>query len=362
MVIERTRYDAAQLRAFASRALVAAGVSAADADSAANVLVDSDLRGIESHGVARLEGYYIERIREGNVDPAARETIVRETPTSLVLDAHNGLGHPVSVRAMHRTVEKAGNAGCAITTVRNSNHFGIAGHYALLALDRDCIGIASTNSYPIATSTAGRDIILGTNPIAFAAPALDGDAFVLDMATSAVALGKLEIAKRLGQALVPGLAIDSDGHPTTDPDAGIAGALLPLGGVGTANGGHKGYGLALMVDILCAVLGGGVLAADMPPRAQRSKGAITSHWFMAIKIDAFRDVTAFKTDLSRQLRHFRQSPPAPGFDEVLVAGDPERRRVEAHERDGIGLDPVVVASLERVAATLHIDPPRKRSA
>ncbi|MBD5634127.1 MAG: Ldh family oxidoreductase [Candidatus Eremiobacteraeota bacterium] len=359
--MERTRYDAAELHAFVRRALVAANVTDADATLAATVLVASDLRGIESHGVARLEKFYIDRIRDGYIDPQARERVLRETPTSLAIDAQNALGHPVGVRAMRRTIEKAAQSGCAVATVARSNHFGIAGYYAMLALDRDMIGIASTNAGRLAAPTGGRELMLGTNPFAYAIPAESGDAFVLDMATTTVALGKLEIARRLGKPLRPGWAIDANGTVTLDPVLGMNGALLPLGGYGTDDGGHKGYGLGLLADILCAVLGGGVFAPNMPQSPHLLDPAITSQFFAAIRIDAFRDVADFKRDLSRLLADMRTSAPAPGFERVYTAGEPEALRESEHRERGIGLDPVVVASLESVAKKLAIAPPRVRA-
>ena len=359
--IERTRYDGDELHAFVRRSLAATSVRDDDARLVADVLVASDLRGIESHGVARLERFYVDRIRDGTIDPQARERVVRETGTSLAVDAQNALGHPVGVRTMQRTIEKAARIGCAVATVAHSNHFGIAGYYATLALDRDMIGIASTNAGRLAAPTGGRELMLGTNPFAYAIPAEHGDSFVLDMATTTVALGKLEIAKRLGKPLRPGWAIDANGAMTLDPAAGMQGALLPLGGFGTDNGGHKGYGLGLLADILCAVLGGGVFAPDMPTSTHIHDPAITSHFFAAIRIDAFRDVTAFKRDLSRLLADMRESAPAPGLDRVYTAGEPEALREREHRANGIGLDPVVVASLDRVAEKLGVAPAAPRA-
>jgi len=354
----RTRYNVAELGAFVRRALEATGVNAEDAGLVADVLTASDVRGIESHGVARLERYYFDRIRDGVIDPRATSSVLRETPTTLAVDANNGLGHPVSVRTMRRTIEKARERGAAFATVCHSNHFGIAGYYAMLALEHDCIGIASTNAGRLAAPSDGRELMLGTNPFAYALPAEDGDSFVLDMATTTVALGKLEIAKRLGKPLLSGWAIDSQGHPTTDPDAGLGGALLPLGGFGSDNGGHKGYGLGLLSQILCATLAGGTLVADMPPRFGTLNPAITSHFFGAIRIDAFRDPVEFKRDLSTLLGQMRTSTPAPGFERVYTAGEPEALRTAENLRDGVGLDPVVVESLERTAAKLGVAPPR----
>ncbi len=352
----RARYEAVELRAFAARALEAAGVGTDDARQVAAVLVASDVRGIESHGVARLEAFYVDRIRDGAIDARATERVLRETATTLAVDANNGLGHPVSVRTMRRTIAKALEAGAAFATVRRSNHYGIAGYYAMLALEADCIGISSTNAGRLAAPADGRELMLGTNPFAYAIPAAGGDAFVLDMATTTAALGKLEIAKRLGKPLVPGWAIDAQGRPTTDPAAGMLGALLPLGG----DGGHQGFGLGLLSQILCATLGGGVLVPDMPPRFQSLNSAITSHFFGALRIDAFRDVAAFKRDLAELLRRLRASTPADGCERVYTAGEIEALRTAEHLRDGIGLDPVVVASLERTAAKLGVAPPRRR--
>jgi L-2-hydroxycarboxylate dehydrogenase (NAD+) len=358
VTIERTRFDAATLHGFVVRSLTALGVSDEDARLAAGVLVASDLRGVESHGVARLESHYVDRIRRGIVDPHASETILRETPTSLALDANRGLGHPVSVRAMRRTIEKSKAAGCAVATVRNSNHFGMAAYYPMMALEHDCIGMTCTNAGRLTAPTGGREQMLGTNPFAFAIPAEHGDSFVLDMATTTAAFGKLEIAKRLGQPLHEGWAVDKDGNPTTDPEAGMLGALLPLGGFGTETGGHKGYGLALLADILSGVLAGGMYAPEMP-RHVIDPGKV-GHFFMAFRIDNFRDPGEFKRDVSRELRAFRESPPAPGFDRVYTAGEPEQIAMEEHLRNGIGLDPKVVASLRRVADNLGVDPPHPR--
>ena len=355
-MIVRTRFAAHDLRAFVARSLEAMGVSSEDAALVGEVLVTSDTRGIESHGVARLEGFYVDRIRDGQVDPKATSAVVRESPTTLAVDARNGLGHPVSVRTMRRTIEKAREIGMAVSTVRNSNHYGIAGYYAMLAMEADCIGISSTNAGRLAVPTGGRDLMLGTNPFAYAIPANDGDSFVLDMATTTVARGKLEIAKRLGKKLIPGWAVDVNGAMTTDPDAGLDGAVLPLGGFGTETGGHKGFGLGLLAEMLCAVLGGGVLVPDMPPLSGALNGGITSHFFAAIRIDAFRDVADFKADVSRELAAFRTSAPAPGSTGVLVAGDPEQAKSEEQLRNGVSLDPVVVESLKRVAEKTGVKP------
>jgi LDH2 family malate/lactate/ureidoglycolate dehydrogenase len=356
--IERTRFFAPELRGFIVRALVASGVSPEDAALAGDVLVASDIRGIESHGLARLELFYVDRILDGTIDPRAVAVTLREGPGLLSVDAKNGMGHPVSVRTMRRVIEKARSNGSAAATVTHSNHFGIAGYYAMLALEHDMIGIASTNSGGLAAPTFGKSMLLGTNPLAYAIPAEDGDSFVLDMATTTVAYGKLEIAKRLGKPLKPGWAIDADGNQTLDPAAGMRGALLPLGGFGTESGGHKGYGLGLLVDILCGVLGGGAFGPDLTRHGGLLDPSITSHFFAAIRIDAFRDPAEFRRDVSRLLAQMRGSAAGAGGERVYTAGEPEAIRTAEHLLDGIGLDPVVVASLQRVAEKLGIDPPQ----
>ena len=231
------------------------------------------MRGIESHGVARLESYYVSSIRSNKLKPNPNYEIVHETDTSVPYDANNGLGHPVGKLTMQRVIEKARKHGAAFGAVRNSNHYGIAGYYAMMALEHDMIGMASTNSVRYGAPTFGRDVMLGTNPLAYAIPADKEPAFVLDFARTTVPKGKLEVYKRKGLPLKEGWAIDRNGNMTTDPDEALRGALLPLGGFGTDHGGHKGYGLGLLVDILCGVLSGGKFGTGLPLVTDTMEGA-----------------------------------------------------------------------------------------
>jgi L-2-hydroxycarboxylate dehydrogenase (NAD+) len=344
----------AKLKRFVAQALEMVGVAASDARTVADVLVAADLRGIESHGVARLESHYIGRIREGTLNPSATVSVVRETPTSLVLDAGNGLGHPAAKRAMLAVIEKARRSGAAFGTVNNSNHFGIAGYYAMLALEGDMIGIASTNSVRYGAPTNGKDIMLGTNPWAYAIPAQNEPPFVLDFATTTVPRGKLEVYERKNKRLAPGWAIDASGNETVSPAEALGGALLPLGGFGTDNGGHKGYGLGLLVDIMCAVLAGGAFGDELPmPNSPPEPGKI-SHFVGAIKIDGFRDVAGFKADMDTELRAFKDSDKAPGFERIYVAGEIEHERTLANRRDGVPVHSVVWGGLEKMAAGLGL--------
>ena len=341
------------LTAFISKVLEKVDVSPEHARVVADVLVAADMRGIESHGAARLESYYVGRIRSGKLKPKPNYHVVRETETSVVYDADNGLGHPVGKMAMEAVIEKARKHGAAFGAVRNSNHFGIAGWYAMLALEHDMIGMASTNSVRYGAPTFGRDVLLGTNPLAYAIPTQNEPAFVLDFATTTVPKGKLEVYKRKGLPLKDGWAIDENGHPTSDPDAALRGALLPLGGFGTDHGGHKGFGLGLLVDILCGVLSGGKFGGGLPLVNDTMEGAI-SHWFGAFRVDAFRDVAEFKADMDRELRTFKESHKVPGEDRIYVAGEIEHEKTLYHRANGVPVHVKVWDGLQKLAGDLGI--------
>ena len=343
-----------QLKRFVTEALTKVGVAQADAATVADVLVAADLRGIESHGVGRLESYYVNRIRKGKLEAKPTVEVIRETPSSLLLDAGNGLGHPVAKRAMLATIEKAKAGGAAFAAVRNSNHYGIAGYYAMLALEHDMIGISSTNTVRYGAPTFGRDMMLGTNPFAYAIPAAKEPAFVLDFATTTVPRGKLEVYQRKEKALNPGWAIDESGFPTVDPATALKGALLPLGGFGIDNGGHKGYGLGLLADILCGVLSGGAFGNDLPLPSSGPQPGKISHFFGAFRIDGFRDPADFKADMDRELRAFKDSEKAPGQDRIYVAGEIEHEKSLYNREHGVPVHIKVWDGLERMAGELGI--------
>ncbi|HEX3549084.1 MAG TPA: Ldh family oxidoreductase [Candidatus Elarobacter sp.] len=342
------------LKRFVSTALEKAGVAPDDAEIVADVLVAADMRGVESHGVARLAAYYVNRIRSGHMEARPKVETVRETATSLLVDAGNGLGHPAAKRTMERIIDKASMHGAAFGTVRNSNHFGIAGYYAMLALDRDVVGVASTNSVRFAAPTFGKDILLGTNPLAFAIPAKHEPAFVLDFATTTVPKGKLEVYSRKGKALHPGWAIDANGRETLDPNAALHGGLLPLGGYGVDGGGHKGYGLGLLVEILCGVLAGGAFGNDLPVVDDPPLPGRVSHFFMAFSISGFRDPEAFKSDMDAELRAFKDSAKAPGHERIYVAGEIEHEKTLEARRNGVPVHLNVWNGLEKLAGELGI--------
>ena len=354
--VATTEYQLAsetKLKTFVATVLEKLGVDHTSAGVVGDVLLAADLRGIESHGVARLNSYYVSRIRGGHMKAKPNYEIVRETETTVLYDADNGLGHPVAKLAMDAVIAKAAKHGSAFGAVRNSNHYGIAGYYAMLALDHDMIGMSSTNSVKYGAPTFGRDVMLGTNPLAFAIPAGKEPAFVLDFATTTVPKGKLEVYKRKGLPLKPGWAIDENGKVTDDPDSALRGALLPLGGFGTDNSGHKGYGLGLLVDILCGVLSGGAFGPSLPHVTDTKEGAI-SHWFGAFRVDAFRDVAQFKADMDKELRFFKDSQRAEGQDRIYVAGEIEHEKTLYNRENGTPVHVKVWDELQKLGQELGI--------
>jgi len=345
----RPRFDAEQLRRFAAAAFVHFGVTEDDAAIGAEVLVDADLQGIESHGIAHLNAHpgYVPGLKQGIVNPQPNITVLRETPTTAAWQADGGLGVVIGKKAMEACLAKAEVSGMGMVTVANGRHFGAAGYYAHMAARRDIIGMAMCNVPPIAVGGGGLDRVYGTNPIAMGAPVQSDNPFLLDMATTAVAGGKLEIAARQGKAIPPGWAIDAEGDDTTDPHAlREGGSLLPLGShLSTSS--HKGYGLGIMVDILTGVLssmGSGLFASrELIDQA---------YWFAAWRIDAFRDPDEFKADMKLMVDGLRASRPAPGVDALLVAGDPEWAQRADRTAHGIPLDPITIEQLTELGAEI----------
>lgn len=343
-------------RDFIVRALRAVDVGESDARDVADVLVAADVRGVESHGIARLELFYVRRIEGGVVNARPQYTTLYDRPTQFALDAGNGLGHPAGIYAMRKAIEKAKENGLAFATVRNSNHYGIAAYYAMMALEHGLIGLSMTNSTHLAVPTFGRQKTQGTNPIAVAIPAGEHPPYVLDMATTGVTFGRLEVSDRKGKALKPGWAVDAEGRETLDPAIAMtAGALLPLGGYGTDNGGHKGYGLGALVEILCGVLSGGAFGTSLRLDERGLHGGTVGHFFGAFRIDALRDADAFRRDLDRELATFESSAPAPGAERVMTAGEPERLNTERYRREGVPIDPKVWTAIDAMAERLGIE-------
>ena len=365
MTTDQVRVEREALEGFCQAVFETLDLSAEDAATAASVLVAADARGIPSHGVARLPRY-VHGLEIGLMDPEAETEVLRETPSSLVIHAHGGMGAPVSARTMGQVIDKARTAGAAFGTVRESNHFGIAGYYAMMALDAGMMGVAMTNTAALGVPTFGREPRFGTNPLAFAVPAGEEPAFVLDMATTVVPRGKIEVYNRREKTLPEGWAVDETGQPGTDPATilhnltyQVGGGILPLGGLGELFGGHKGYGLAVLVDILCGVLSGGDFGADIAD--EPGSHARVSHFFGAIRVDTFREPAAFRQDMDRMLRDLRATPPAAGEDRVYYAGLKEAEHEARCAREGVPLTAKVYAQLVEVGTAREVAPPPTRS-
>ncbi len=351
------------LKDFCVQVFLKMDVPEEDARITTDVLVTANLRGIDSHGVARLRRY-VNGLRDGMMIAQPDTHVMTETPTTALIDAGAGLGQPVSHRAMEQAIDKAQEYGCGFVTVRNSNHYGIAGYYAMMALERDCIGISMTNAAVLVVPTFGRDAMLGTNPIAVAAPAGEERPFVMDMATSTVPRGKLEVYQRQEKPIPLGWATDETGEPTTDTQRVLenfkqraGGGLLPLGGAGELMSGHKGYGLALWVDVFCAVLSGAAYANLVYPKTADGKPLPSNigHFFGAWRVDAFRPVDEFKAAMDDIQRRLRATPKAEGQDRIYIHGEKEYEEAERRAQAGIPLNPKVAADLQAIGQELGVE-------
>lgn len=337
-------FDLNELKRFAVRYLTRWGISTEDADMTAEVLASADMRGVDSHGFIRLQSYYGSRLEKGQIDPHAQLTILNETCATLALDAGNGLGHPASVKSMRLCIDKARSSGAALATVRNSNHYGIAGYYAMMALSENMIGVSFTNSGPLVAPTHGSKALLGTNPIAVAVPAGRQRPYVLDMATSIVPIGRVTVYKENDKPIPAGWGIDSEGRVTENPSAVLnGGALMPLGGTELMRG-YKGYGLALMVDIFSGVMSGSGFG-DLVYGAAKSDMSRVGHFFAAIRIDAFRDLDSFTRDMDLLIETLKNSPKAAGEERIYIHGEKEFEKVERALREGVQLSDVTVKTL-----------------
>lgn len=349
-----------QLKVFAKRVFEAMGCPAADARKAAEVLLSADLRGVDSHGVARLSGY-VRLWKAGRVNPSPQIKVVHETPSTATIDGDAGLGLVIAPKAMELAMEKALQCGSGWVSVCNSNHFGIAGYHAMLALGKDMTGIAMTNASPLVAPAFSKERMLGTNPVAVAVPAGEEPPFVADMATSAVANGKLEVLERQYKEAPEGWIQDKNGSPATDPEAlKQGGALLPLGS-DPVHGSHKGYCLGAIVDIFSAIFSGANYGPWVPPFvsflpvASHLPGNGIGHFLGAIRMDAFRPAEEFKQHMDQWIRRFRQAETIAGKDKVLIPGDPEREMEMQRIKKGIPLLSAVVEDLQKLSKEFSIE-------
>lgn len=346
-------FRAEDLKAYIVRFFTRLKVSEEHARLAAEILIAADLRGVSSHGIIRLNTYYGSRIQKGLIDPASPFRVERESASTLLIDGGNGLGMVVGYNAMQRCIEKAREAGSAFVTAHNSNHYGIAGYYAMLALPHDMIGISCTNAQPLVAPTYGRSALIGTNPIAVAAPALTERPYVLDMATSIVPIGKVTVYDKAGEPIPEGWGVDKQGQVTTSPAEVLqGGALLPLGGTALMRG-YKGYGLGLMVDIMAGLLSGAAYGPHVG-RSGQNNVANVGHFFAAIRIDAFRDPLEFKRDLDEYIQLLKNAPKAAGENRIFIHGEKEFELMEKQQREGVPLLLEVVRGLKEAGQNVGV--------
>ncbi|MDH5174568.1 MAG: Ldh family oxidoreductase [Elusimicrobiota bacterium] len=333
------------------------GLSNSDARIVADIIVAADLRGFSSHGVSRLKRY-VEGIKTGSIEPVARIKVVKETPVSALIDGGNGLGQVVAYRAMQKCMEIAEKTGVGFVGAKNSNHFGIAGYYSAMALAKNMVGISVTNARASVAPTFGVEPVLGTNPISVAVPTGGRFPFVLDMATSIIQRGKLEVLERENKEMLSGWAIDEKGKTLINPQRVTRGifarkaALLPLGGIGEDFSGHKGYGLGLLVDILCA----GLTGANYGLHLSRSRkgGYNLGHFFGAIKIELFRPIDEFQNTIDSMFKEIKGSRKFPGEKRIYVAGEKEFEMENRKKKEGIPIHPEVFKYMNSLQATLKI--------
>ncbi len=350
-------FSSEELFDFVCRVFEAMGSSREDARITAKSLCLADLRGVDSHGVARLSGY-VRLWEQGRLNANPNVRVVYETPSTAVVDGDAGAGLLVAPKAMQIAMEKAKIAGTGWVAVKNSNHYGIAAAHSMLALENDMIGWSMTNASPLVVPTFSKSKFLGTNPISVAIPADKQPPVVIDMATTTVANGKLEVAQRQGKDIPYGWAVDKDGNPTHSAFAlKNGGAMLPLGG---EDGGHKGYCLGALVDILTGVLSGANYGPWVPPfvsfldAGKESVGEGIGHFLGAMRIDAFRPAAEFKQNMDKWIETFRNAVPVEGHDSVLIPGDPERILTEERLKNGINLLQPVVDDLQLLANKFNI--------
>jgi len=341
----------------------AAGVPHEDAKICAAVLIESDKRGIDSHGVGRFKPIYIDKILGGMLSPVTRFEIARQGPTTAVVDGHNGMGHVIGAKSMELAIQKAGQYGMGMVAARNSNHYGIAGYFSIMAASAGMIGITGTNARPSVAPTFGVENMLGTNPLTIGLPTDEDFPFVLDCATSITQRGKIEHYSRIGKKMPEGWVIDDAGQPVTDPDEALAGfdngtcASVALGGMGEELAGYKGYGYATAVEILSAALQSGAflkaLSGAGPDGAKQPHRL--GHFFIAIDINAFVDPAEFKQTGGEILRALRASAKAPGEPRIYTAGEKEYLAYLERKEAGIPVNESLQKSLQGARNELKVD-------
>jgi L-2-hydroxycarboxylate dehydrogenase (NAD+) len=341
-----------KLEAFMKDVFIGLGVPPADAADCADVLITADKRGIDSHGIGRLKPIYYDRIKQGIQFPTTTFEIVREGPTSAVIDGHHGMGHVIGKHSMQLAIDKAKKFGMGMVVVRNSTHYGIAGYYVLMATNVGMIGMSGSNARPSIAPTFGVENMLGTNPMTFGIPTDEEFPFVIDCATSVTQRGKIELYERLGKDVPPGWVIDDHGRTRTDTSqilkdlvAGTA-ALTPLGGLGEETAGYKGYGYATVVEILCSALQqGAFLKGLLGFENGKPVPYKLGHFFLAIDVAAFSEVAAFEKTAGDILRELRNSKKAPGAERIYTAGEKEHLVWLERKNKGVPVNDVLIKQI-----------------
>lgn len=360
--MERKYVDVSTIKSFIKHTFLKVGVPESDVDIVVDVLISSDLRGIESHGIGRLK-YYLDFIKAGVQNPVTQFEIINESPGTAVIDGHFGMGHVIAYKAMKLAIQKAKSVGIAAVAVRNSSHFGICGYYPLMAIKEDMAGFTVTNARPSISPTFGKDPMFGTNPIAFGVPTDEECPFLLDMATSITQRGKIEILDREGKSTPEGWAIDTEGNFVTDPTALLqmfgkkAASLLPLGGAGEELAGYKGYGLAMLVELLSAAFSGGPFCWGVSGVDESGNKVPTrlGHFFIAISISHFVDIATFKKIAGDMVRTLKASGKLPGQNRVYTAGEKEFDNEQEIPRTGIPINETLQKTMKEIKEEYGIE-------
>jgi L-2-hydroxycarboxylate dehydrogenase (NAD+) len=352
-------YTVKYLHDFTRDVFIKMGCSEPDAIKIAGVFIAAEIRGLPSHGMIRIKDYFqLWKANRINVKPNIR--VVHETPSTAVVDGDGAVGMVAATRSMEIAIEKAGKVGTGWVSTRNSNHYGIAGFYAMMALQHDMIGMSMTNANPLVAPTFSVSPMLGTNPIAVAVPAGNQPPFVADFATTPIARGKLAVAEKKGEKVPLGFVQDKNGESSDDPAIlKSGGSMLTLGG-DYVHGSHKGFCLSAIVDIFSAVFSGANFGPFVPPSVaylpvlEKKVGEGTGHFFGAMRIDAFQDASVFKASMDEWITTFRNAKPARGSEKVIIPGDPEREKEARIRAEGISVLPAIVKDIKEIADELGI--------
>jgi LDH2 family malate/lactate/ureidoglycolate dehydrogenase len=342
-------FPAAALRSWSEAVFQKVGVAKDDAVLLTDTLIEANLRGVDTHGVTRVLGVYVKRIQVGVMSPRTELVVVREKPSTALIDCRNSIGQVGARRAMRMAIEKAAKTGIAFVAVTHSNHYGAAAYWAMMALEHGMIGFSSTNAPATVAPTGGRAAMLGTNPFAIAIPTGREEPFVLDLATTVVARGRVMLYAKQNKPLEPGWAFDEMGRPTTDPHAALKGLLAPIGG-------YKGYGIALAIDLLCGVMTGSNYGSHFPGfladnlKDPTDIGSV----FVALNVESFMDLPEFKTGMDKALQEMRNSPRAEGVKRIYIPGEIELETKAERLKNGIPIPEPVVKELVALGRELGV--------